>query len=185
QEATSQNEEQEATSQNEAPEASAKTEMTAQPEAPEASSILHESASAELKNTDGAVVGTVMFEALPHGTLLKVELDGVPAGTHAFHVHAIGACEPPFTSAGGHFNPDGKKHGLRAEQGPHKGDFPNIHVPESAQLEIEYFNPALALNEALFDEDGAAVVIHEGPDDYATDPAGAAGPRIACGVITP
>lgn len=144
----------------------------------------HDTASAQLKNTDGADVGTVSFEATPNGTLLAIQLDGVPQGVHAFHVHAVGECEPPFKSAGGHFNPDGKLHGLRAEGGPHKGDFPNIHVPESGKLEIEYFNPSLALDSALFDEDGAAVVIHIGPDDYSTDPAGAAGPRIACGVIT-
>lgn len=140
-------------------------------------------AAAEMKDAEGRTVGTVELSQLPSGVLLHAKFEGLMPGTHAFHVHAVGKCEPPFTSAGGHYNPDGAKHGLLAEDGPHAGDMPNIHVPESGTLEIEVFNSRLALDDALFDGDGAAIVIHEGPDDYKTDPAGAAGPRIACGVI--
>lgn len=140
-------------------------------------------ASAALHDPDGEALGTVEFEAVPHGVLLTVDLHGLPPGVHAFHVHAVGACEPPFKSAGGHFNPDGAKHGLRAADGPHAGDMPNIHVPASGELTMEIFNSRLRLDDTLFDADGAAIVIHDGPDDYATDPAGAAGARIACGVI--
>ena len=142
-----------------------------------------EQASAGMMNAKGESVGIVTLQAVPHGTLLHATLTNLPAGTHAFHVHAVGACEPPFKSAGGHFNPADAKHGITSADGMHVGDMPNIHVPASGALEIEVLNTQLSLDEALFDEDGAAIVIHEGADDYASDPAGAAGPRIACGVI--
>ena len=140
-------------------------------------------AVAALADRDGKNVGTVTLRQTPHGALLHAKLVNLPAGAHAFHVHAVGKCEPPFKSAAGHYNPDGKKHGLMSEDGPHAGDMPNIHVPASGALEIEVHAPGVNLDGQLFDNDGAAIVIHEGADDYKTDPAGAAGPRIACGVI--
>ena len=140
-------------------------------------------ARAAMANANGESVGEVELSQTPHGTLLHAKLTGLPPGAHAFHVHTVGKCEPPFKSAGGHFNPDGVKHGILAEDGVHAGDMPNIHVPESGALEIEVLNTLLTLDASLFDDDGAAIVIHDGPDDYRTDPAGAAGPRIACGVI--
>ena len=143
-----------------------------------------EQAQATMMNANGESVGTVMLSETPHGTLLHAMLENLPAGAHAFHVHAVGVCEPPFKSAGGHYNPTGAKHGIESADGMHVGDMPNIHVPDSGALEIEVLNTQLRLDDALFDEDGAAIVIHEGPDDYASDPAGAAGPRIACGVIS-
>lgn len=143
-----------------------------------------EQASAAMMNANGESVGAVTLRETPQGTLLHAKLENLPAGAHAFHVHAVGVCEPPFKSAGGHFNPGGAKHGIDSAEGMHAGDMPNIHVPESGALEIEVLNTQLHLDASLFDEDGAAIVIHDGPDDYVTDPAGAAGPRIACGVIT-
>ena len=143
-----------------------------------------EQAQAQLMNAGGEAVGTVVLHKTSHGTLLHATLHDLPEGAHAFHVHAIGKCEAPFKSAGGHFNPDGKKHGIRSAEGMHAGDMPNIHVPASGSLEIEILNARLMMDASLFDEDGAAIVIHEGADDYASDPTGAAGPRIACGVIT-
>ena len=140
-------------------------------------------ARAAMANAQGESVGEVTLVQTPNGTLLHARLTGLPAGAHAFHVHTVGKCEPPFKSAGGHFNPGGHKHGLFAEGGMHAGDMPNIHVPDSGALEIEVLNAQLMLDASLFDDDGAAIVIHAGPDDYRTDPAGAAGPRIACGVI--
>ncbi len=142
-----------------------------------------EQARAAMANAQGGSVGEVVLSQTPHGTLLHAKLTGMPPGAHAFHVHAVGKCEPPFKSAGGHYNPGGQKHGIHAEGGMHVGDMPNIHVPESGALEIEVLNARLMLDAALFDDDGAAIVIHEGPDDYMSDPAGAAGSRIACGVI--
>ena len=96
-------------------------------------------------------------------------------------------CEPPkFESAGPHFNPEEHQHGMMNPKGPHAGDMPNLHVPESGAVQLEVLNSTVALTEAsLLDEDGSAIVIHAGPDDYKSDPAGNAGDRIACGVITP
>jgi len=142
-------------------------------------------ATAVLKDANGKEVGKVTLIAVPTGVLLDADLTAVPPGDHAFHIHAIGKCEPPdFKSAGGHFNPEEDKHGLMNEAGPHAGDLPNIHVPENGKLHIEVLNQRVSLSDGLLDDDGSALVIHQGPDDYRTDPAGDAGPRIACGVIT-
>jgi Cu-Zn family superoxide dismutase len=118
---------------------------------------------------------------------LSASLTGVPPGVHAFHIHAAGSCEPPFKSAKGHFNPFAKGHGFLNPKGKHAGDLPNVHASHSGQLDFEALADQVTLEEgpenSLFDADGSAIVIHQGPDDYVTDPAGAAGPRIACGVI--
>jgi len=140
-------------------------------------------ASAAMVDAEGNEVGTVELTEMRDGTLVVAKLKGLPEGTHAFHVHTTGLCEAPFSSAGGHYNPTGAKHGLDAEGGPHAGDMPNIHVPASGELTIEVLNTHLAIDDKLLDSDGAAVVIHAGADDYMSDPAGHAGDRIACGVI--
>ncbi len=146
-----------------------------------------ETASAVLKDKDGKEVGTVALTQTPSGVLMRLNLTAVPPGDHAFHIHAIGKCEPPdFTSAGGHYNPDQTKHGLMSPEGPHAGDMPNLHVPEGGTLTVEILNPMVSLSgdpAPLLDEDGSALVIHAGADDYQTDPAGNAGARIACGVV--
>lgn len=140
-------------------------------------------AAAELRDSKGGMVGAVTMEDTPNGVLLHATFQRMPPGIHAFHIHAVGTCEPPFTSAGGHFNPRHTKHGFRSVGGAHAGDLPNIHVPENGNLEVESLARWVRFDDNLFDNDGSAIVIHEGADDYATDPAGAAGPRIACGVI--
>ncbi len=144
-------------------------------------------ATAEMKSLDGKDLGWVKLEQTPAGVLLTAKLKDMPAGLHAFHIHQTGSCEAPFKSAGGHFNPKGLKHGIYTEGGKHAGDMPNIHVPENGELMVEVLNPDVTLTkgplDSLMDTDGAAVVIHAGGDDYKTDPAGAAGDRIACGVI--
>jgi superoxide dismutase, Cu-Zn family len=146
-----------------------------------------QTAKAALKSTDGKDVGTVELTQTPSGVLLKVSVKGLPAGEHAFHVHAVGKCEPPFDSAGGHFNPGGKKHGLMAPDGHHAGDMPNLHIPQNGELVGEVLNSAVTLErgkaQSVFGPNGTAIVIHAGVDDYKTDPAGNAGGRIACGVI--
>lgn len=140
-------------------------------------------ARAELHDADARIVGEALLHDTPHGTLIRARFLDLPPGTHAFHIHAVGECEPPFTSAGGHYNPDGQAHGIMSPEGLHAGDMPNIHVPASGQLDIEVLNTRVRVEDLLAQEGGTALVIHEGADDYATDPAGGAGPRIACGVI--
>jgi Cu-Zn family superoxide dismutase len=146
-----------------------------------------QTAKAALKNLDGKDVGTVTLTETPHGVLLSLSVKGLPPGEHAFHVHAVGKCEPPFTSAGGHFNPGGKKHGMMAPEGQHAGDMPNLHIPASGELAVEVQNAAITLEKgkpnSVLDADGSTVIIHAGKDDYKTDPAGDSGGRIVCGVI--
>lgn len=146
-----------------------------------------EMAKATLRAADGKEVGTAQFAETPSGVLVTLAVKNVPAGEHAVHIHAVGRCEPPFTSAGGHFNPEGRKHGLIAADGHHAGDMPNLHIPPSGTLETEILNTSITLEKgkpnSVFDADGSAIIIHAGKDDYKTDPAGEAGGRIACGVI--
>ena len=146
-----------------------------------------QTAKATLKDQSGKEVGRVELVEQSHGVLLKLTLKGVPAGERAFHIHAVGKCEAPFTSAGGHFNPDNKKHGSGNPEGAHAGDMPNLKIPASGELTIEVPNHAITLAKgkpnSVFDADGSAIVIHAGADDYKTDPTGNAGDRIVCGVI--
>jgi len=146
-----------------------------------------QTARAALRSTDGKDVGAVELTQTPAGVLLKVSVKGLQPGEHAFHVHVVGKCDPPFDSAGGHFNPGGRKHGLMAPEGHHAGDMPNLYIPQSGELVVEVLNPAITLEQAkpnsVFGPNGTAIVIHAGVDDYRTDPAGNAGSRIACGVI--
>lgn len=145
-------------------------------------------AGAVLKDANGNDVGKATLTSTPSGLLVSLDLTAIPAGEHAFHIHAVGKCEPPdFKSAGPHFNPDETKHGLMNQEGPHAGDMPNLHVPADGKLQVEVLNPTVTLSaeSALLDADGAAIVVHASADDYKTDPAGNAGDRIACGVVTP
>jgi Cu-Zn family superoxide dismutase len=143
------------------------------------------SARAQLSDAEGRAMGEASFLTTPHGVLVTVSLNGVPSGTHAIHIHAVGKCEPPFTSAGGHFNPDEKQHGYRNSAGYHAGDLPNINVGPDGSVREDVFIRGLSVSgdKALLDGDGAAIVVHAFADDYTSDPAGNAGARIACGVI--
>ncbi len=146
-------------------------------------------ASAELKDKDGKTVGMATFRDVGSGVLVSVEVKGISPGLHAIHVHAVGKCEgPAFTSAGGHFNPEQKKHGLKNPEGSHAGDMPNMYVARNGVGRFEVLNDRITLQpgeRSVFDSDGSALVIHAGIDDDMTDPAGNAGDRIACGVIVP
>lgn len=147
-----------------------------------------ETAKADLKDASGKTVGTANLTETPHGVLMHVKLTGVPAGTHAFHVHATGKCEAPFATAGGHFNPGSKQHGILNEMGMHAGDMADVEVPADGNLTFDVLNPNVTLKagvaNSLFKDGGTALMLHGGADDYKSDPAGNAGPRIACGVIT-
>jgi superoxide dismutase, Cu-Zn family len=146
-----------------------------------------QTAKAVLKDQKGVDVGTVdLIQTPSSGVLLRLSLKGVPPGERAFHIHAVGRCEAPFTSAGPHFNPGGHKHGIEAGPG-HAGDMPNLHIPAGGEFVVEVLNTAVTLEKdkpnSLFQSGGTSIVIHAGKDDYKTDPAGNAGDRIACGVI--
>src|SRR5688500_11365220 len=150
-------------------------------------------ATAALMDAQGKAVGSATLTgSAAGGARLQVTLNGfttAAAGEHGIHIHAVGMCEAPaFTTAGGHFNPGGKKHGLNSPEGHHAGDMPNLNL--SADGSASYGTTVMDITldagatNSIFDADGSAIVIHAGPDDMLTDPAGNSGARIACGVLT-
>jgi Cu-Zn family superoxide dismutase len=141
-----------------------------------------QTARAEIKDADGKAVGEATLEQKGAGVQITATLSGLPPGTRAFHVHEVGKCEPPFESAGGHFNPTNKQHGKNNPRGPHAGDLPNLQVDPDGRAKVVTTIPDASLG-SLLDADGSALVVHEGPDDERSDPAGNSGKRIACGVI--
>lgn len=146
-------------------------------------------AIAMVKNREGGELGQVMLIEGPRGTLAKIHLSNIPAGWHAIHLHESGDCSADdFTSASGHAiamdeaDHYGKEHGFLSGHVQHAGDMPNIWAGEDGIVKVHYYLEGLALEQVL-DEDGASVIVHEGADDYVSQPSGAAGPRIACGVV--
>lgn len=138
-------------------------------------------ARVRLIDANGQAAGELNLYSESSGMRVIGELPNLPAGAHGFHFHAVGSCQPPgFESAGGHFNPTGKKHGLQNPSGPHLGDAPNVSTSR-----VNLLVPGLALTgtNGLLDSDGAALVLHANPDDLRSDPSGNSGARIRCGVI--
>ncbi|WP_285614502.1 superoxide dismutase family protein [Pseudobacillus badius] len=143
----------------------------------------------DLKNSEGKKVGIAQLKQTDKGVSIQVEASDLPPGEHGFHLHETGKCDAPgFESAGGHFNPGKASHGMNHEKGPHAGDLPNLTVGKDGKVKAEMVAEHVTLNSgkahSLFDEDGSALVIHEKADDGKSQPAGDAGTRIACGVIS-
>lgn len=148
-----------------------------------------ENLSAPIINVDGNEIGEVTFTENDKGLTIEIRAEGLKPGLHGTHIHETGTCTPPtFESAGGHYNPTGKKHGFDNPKGFHLGDLPNIEVDDEGKVNVSLHLKDITLKQgkenSILDKDGSALVIHEGPDDYETDPAGNSGARIACAAIT-
>lgn len=146
-------------------------------------------ASAVLLDPNGNRLGTAELIQTPNdAVLIRLDVELLEPGPHGFHIHETGEClAPDFSSAGGHFAPRGRSHGIMHAHGEHAGDLLNLHVPASGSVQTERLARHVTLVPGaagfLFDDDGSALVIHGGADDYRSQPSGDAGARVACGVI--
>lgn len=141
-----------------------------------------------LDNSRGEEIGEATLSETNKGVQIKLQAEGLSPGIHAIHFHEKGLCEPPaFQSAGPHYNPYGKEHGLENPRGPHAGDMQNIFSDKNGNVKTTIYNPRVTLKKgkknSLRDMDGSALVVHEKGDDQKTNPAGNSGNRVACGVI--
>ena len=155
--------------------------------APATTASQAQSVTVRLSDGTGKSVGTATLSPATTGVKIALAVSGLPAGEHAIHVHQTAQCDAPaFTSAGGHFNPEQKHHGLNNPDGPHAGDMPNFTVDAAGRSSATIIAPGVTLADgphSVFTGGGTALVIHEKADDMRSDPAGNAGTRIACGVI--
>ena len=141
-------------------------------------------ATAMLRTATGIDAGRATATEVAGGIRYTLDVKGLPAGMHGAHIHTTGRCDgPDFTTAGGHWNPTTMKHGSMNPQGPHDGDLPNLTIGSDGRGTLGVTVPGATMA-GLLDADGAAIVVHAGPDDLMSDPAGNSGGRLACGVFT-
>lgn len=146
-------------------------------------------ATARIIGLDGKVLGSAKFTQTGKGVLIDLDVKGIKPGPHGVHIHAVSTCDikTKFDTAGGHFSPSPKNHGFMDRHGPHAGDMTNQFADANGNLRASILNANVSLRRgerSLFDKDGSSIVIHAAADDYRSQPAGNAGGRIACGVIT-
>lgn len=157
-------------------------------ESTEVAEVKIEPVVVDMINKDGDSMGTATFEEAANGVILTLELEGLEEGEYGFHIHEYGQATPPtFMDALGHFNPTGADHGIYAEGGPHLGDFPNLVVGKDGKVDIVLVVSNVSLDPdapyTLHTENGTSLIIHEGPDDYETQPIGTSGYAMIGGVI--
>lgn len=143
-------------------------------------------ARADIRNAGGALMGEALVYQRGSDLNVTLAVNGLAPGTYGTHIHMVGKCEgPKFTSAGAHWNPMGRQHGTHNSMGPHSGDLPNVVVGSNGRGTVSFTIPAQSYTGqgGIIDDDGGAIVVHAGPDDYKTDPSGNSGDRIACGVF--
>ena len=150
--------------------------------------LMDPGASAEMRLADGTAIGTLrLTERATGGIRITGSLTRIAAGPHAIHIHAVGQCEAPaFASAGGHFNPLARDHGLENPLGPHAGDAPTIVADAQSRASVDLSALFASLQTGprnILDPDGATIIVHAQPDDQRTNPSGNSGDRIACGVV--
>lgn len=145
-------------------------------------------ASATLRTAVGRDYASATATQLGDSIRIRIEALGMPPGTYGVHIHAAGRCDPPdFASAGQHWNPTGRQHGKNNPAGMHRGDLPNLFVGTDGRGSLQFNLLGSRLSGGsmpMLDADGASIVIHQGADDYRTDPSGNSGARIACGVFS-
>ncbi len=141
----------------------------------------------DIKDAKGASIGMAMISAKDGGIAIDLDVKGLTPGEHAVHIHSVAKCEGPgFTTAGPHFNPAAKRHGLQSPDGPHAGDMMNFTVAADGTAKVTIANKAVTMADganSIYGNGGTALMIHATADDGKTDPGGAAGDRIACGPI--
>ncbi|SHG87319.1 superoxide dismutase family protein [Ornithinibacillus halophilus] len=146
------------------------------------------SKTVDMYNGDGDLVGTAALNEQPDGVQIKLKLEGLEPGFHGVHVHEIPKCEgPDFKSAGNHFDPEGKEHGLMHPDGAHLGDLPNVEADGGGLVDADLMLAGATLKDgkkSILSKDGTSLVVTEGQDDGVSQPGGDSGARLICGEIS-